>query len=80
MSRSLPDQGFGWAQRFNDEVREAMREDPSGVAAVDRHRDFADAVPTPDHFIPLLYVAGVAGAAGSAAEFPADVPTDNSNS
>ena len=29
MSRSLPDQGFGWAQRFNDQVREAMREDPA---------------------------------------------------
>ena len=114
MSRSLPDQGFGWAQRFNDQVREAMREDPGSVPSVDRHRDFADAVPTPDHFIPLLYLAGVAGAAGSgadvlvdgytygslsmtaytidlqcpgaadgtepAAEFPTDVPTDNSNS
>lgn len=114
MSRSLPDQGFGWAQRFNDQVREAMQEDPGNVPSVDRHRDFAEAVPTPDHFIPLLYLAGMAGAAGSgadvlvdgytygslsmiaytmglrcpgagdgtepAAAFPADVPTDNSNS
>ena len=72
MNRSLPDRGFGWAQRFNDQVREAMREDPGSVPSVDRHRDFGDAVPTPDHFIPLLYLAGVAGAAGSGADVLVD--------
>jgi hypothetical protein len=29
---------------------------------VDARRDFDRAVPTPDHFIPALYLAGLAGA------------------
>ena len=39
-----------------------MSEQPTEAAALDGHRDFRTAVPTPDHFIPLLYLAGLAGA------------------
>jgi 4,5-DOPA dioxygenase extradiol len=35
---------------------------PSEFAALDGHADFPAAVPTPDHFIPALYFAGLAGA------------------
>ena len=42
-----------------------MLTDPTGVGRLDGHRDFDLAVPTPDHFLPLLYVAGVAGATGA---------------
>ncbi len=49
-----------------------MRDDPSSIPSVDRHRHFAEAVPTPDHFIPLLYVAGVAGVAGTGADILVD--------
>jgi 4,5-DOPA dioxygenase extradiol len=34
------------------------------VAAIDPHRDFSRAVPTPDHFLPLLSIAGLAGTQG----------------
>ena len=62
VSRALPDAGFDWAQRFDEEAKELMLTDPTEVGRLDGHRDFDLAVPTPDHFLPLLYVAGVAGA------------------
>jgi 4,5-DOPA dioxygenase extradiol len=64
---AAPDRGFDWAQRFDEAVRTAMTEAPGGVLDLRRHSDFALAVPTPDHFIPLLYVAGLAHAAGCGA-------------
>ena len=57
----MPDAGFDWAQRFDDDAREHMLDDPTEVAGLDAHRDFRRAAPTPDHFIPLLYLAGLAG-------------------
>lgn len=62
---SRPEGGFDWAQRFDDAAREIMSTDPSRLPSLQDHPDFDLAVPTPDHFIPLLYVAGVAAAAGA---------------
>jgi 4,5-DOPA dioxygenase extradiol len=62
---SQPDGGFDWAHRFDDAVVEDMTQSPAGVLALGRHADFKDAVPTPDHFLPVLYLAGLADAAGS---------------
>ena len=56
--------GYDWAHRFDDDARERMLGDPAAVAALDAHRDFGAAVPTPDHFLPLLYLAGLADAGG----------------
>lgn len=65
---SKRDAGFDWARRFDDAVREVMTERPSEIVGVRGHADFALAVPTPDHFIPLLYVAGLASAANRPAQ------------
>lgn len=60
---SLTEDGFDWAQRFDESARELLLgSDPSGVLSLDGHRDYRNAVPTPDHFIPMLYLAGVASA------------------
>jgi 4,5-DOPA dioxygenase extradiol len=58
---SLADDGFDWAQRFDEDAKAQMLSDPTAVARLDAHRDYRAAVPTPDHFIPLLYLAGLAG-------------------
>jgi 4,5-DOPA dioxygenase extradiol len=68
MSRTLPDSGYDWAQRFDERVKETMEGNPTEVPALDRHGDFEHAVPTPDHFIPLLYLAGLAGAGNRGTE------------
>jgi 4,5-DOPA dioxygenase extradiol len=72
VSRVMPDAGFDWAQRFDGDAKERMLTDPTDVGRLDGHRDFDLAVPTPDHFLPLLYVAGVAGATSA----PVDVLVD----
>jgi 4,5-DOPA dioxygenase extradiol len=58
-----PDAAFDWAQRFDDAARDVMTNAPGDIAKLREHPDFALAVPTPDHFIPLLYLAGLAAAA-----------------
>lgn len=57
-----PDTGFDWAQRFDEDARSVMAGAPAKVLDLQAHRDFRAAVPTPDHFIPLLYLAGLAAA------------------
>ena len=49
-----------------------MLDDPVAVTRLDGHRDFRNAVPTPDHFLPLLYLAGLAGADGAGADVLVD--------
>jgi 4,5-DOPA dioxygenase extradiol len=60
---NLADGGYDWVQRFDQDAKAQMLSDPTAVARLDAHRDYRAAVPTPDHFIPLLYLAGLAGAA-----------------
>ena len=59
------DTGFDWAVRFDEAAREIMTTRPADVLALQQHPDFERAVPTPDHFIPLLYLAGLARHGGT---------------
>ena len=59
-----PDSAFDWAQRFDKAVQQQLASDPGEILRVAEHADYAMAVPTPDHFIPLLYMAGVAAECG----------------
>ena len=55
-----PDAAFDWAERFDDAVAEQLAKNPGDILTVMQHPDYLLAVPTPDHFIPLLYIAGLA--------------------
>jgi 4,5-DOPA dioxygenase extradiol len=65
---STPDAGFDWARSFDQAATEVMIQDPSRLASLEDHPGFRLAAPTPDHFIPLLYVAGLAAAGGGPAQ------------
>lgn len=60
MAWDRPDAGFDWAERFEGAVSDVMHDDATDVLDLVGHPDFHRAAPTPDHFIPLLFVAGAA--------------------
>lgn len=68
MDATRPDDGYDWAQRFDEAAREQVLDSPGDILTLDAHRDYPLAVPTPDHFIPFLYFAGLASAASTPAE------------
>jgi 4,5-DOPA dioxygenase extradiol len=63
-----PAGGFDWARRFDDTAREIVTTAAGDVLGLTDHPDYERAVPTPDHFIPLLYIAGIAAAVDVAPE------------
>lgn len=68
-----PHVGFDWAERFDEAAVSVMLEDPAELGSLTHHRDFAAASPTPDHFLPLAYIAG------AAQELSADVEAFNNS-
>ena len=72
MQWDLADTGFGWARRFDDAAREQMLHGPDGFGRLAGHSDFTAAVPTPDHFLPSVYFAGLAAAARQTADVLVD--------
>jgi len=69
---SSPESGFDWARRFDEAARELLATDPAAMPSLRSHPDFTLAVPTPDHFVPVLYLAGLAAASGG----PVDTVVD----
>ncbi len=57
---NAPDSVFDWNERFDRAVEQQMAENPADIARLTEHSDYALASPTPDHFVPLLYTAGLA--------------------
>ncbi|HET7765828.1 MAG TPA: 4,5-DOPA dioxygenase extradiol [Burkholderiales bacterium] len=66
-------QAFDWAVRFNEKIREALasRDHRLLVDFAKLGKDARLAVPTPEHYLPLLYVAGLQRS-DEAMEFPVD--------
>lgn len=65
---SNPEGAFDWAQSFDEAARQVMTERPGEVASLRHHPHYALAAPTPDHFMPLLHLGGLAAAAGTTTE------------
>jgi 4,5-DOPA dioxygenase extradiol len=69
---SLAGQGFDWAHRYDDAARDLLTSDPGSIAKLLEHPDHRRAVPTPDHFLPMVYLAGLAAACGDPLEVLVD--------
>jgi 4,5-DOPA dioxygenase extradiol len=67
-----PEVAFDWAVRFDEAVKKAMTGDPEDLLALPSHPDYRLSVPTPDHYLPVCYIAGVAQAARERAEVLVD--------
>jgi len=65
---ATPGEGVDWNRRFDAAAWDVLRTDPAEVLRLTEHPDHDLAVPTPDHFLPLLYLAGIAGARGTPVE------------
>ncbi|CAB4757277.1 MAG: 4,5-DOPA dioxygenase extradiol [Actinobacteria bacterium] len=63
-----PDAAYDWAQSFDEEAERIMTEEPGDVLSLLEHPAYSLAAPTPEHFVPLLYLAGLANAAGTTCE------------
>ncbi len=69
---SLAGQGFDWAHRYDDAARDLLTTDPGSVAKLLEHPDHHRAVPTTDHFLPMVYLAGLAAASDEPLEVLVD--------
>src|SRR5690606_31029933 len=69
---SQPDAAFDWTRRFDDDATQSMTTAPNDVVSLRHHELYELAAPTPDHFTPMLYIAGLASAAGETAHVLVD--------
>lgn len=55
-----PDAAFDWAMRFDTAAKAILTTKPGDLVQLQNHPDYDLAAPTAEHFIPLLYLAGLA--------------------
>jgi len=65
MNPAMAHVGEPWAREFDDHATALMSERPGDIASLSEHPAYDLAVPTPDHLLPLYYIAGLAAAAGA---------------
>ena len=63
-----PEEAFDWASDFDAHIKEIMLAQPGDLPKAENHPGYAMAVPTPEHFLPLAYLAGLCVAAGQPPE------------
>ncbi len=68
MDWKRPDLAFDWNARFDADAMQLLAERPGDAAGLMSHADYAAAAPTAEHFLPLLYLAGLAAAEGRGAD------------
>jgi 4,5-DOPA dioxygenase extradiol len=60
MDRSLVGEGPDWAREYDARIQQYLQDgDDQALVHYDRHADADLAVLTPDHYLPLLYAAGL---------------------
>lgn len=57
--------GFEWAEDFDRWTREVLEHNPAALVDAPSHSAYVRAVPTDEHFLPAVYIAGVADAIGA---------------
>ena len=55
-----PDHAYPWATDFNQAATRLMGERPGDITELLGHQHYNLAAPTPDHLLPLFYIAGLA--------------------
>ena len=65
---SATDRGYEWAERFDAAARLQMHDAPGEIGRLMQHSDYALSVPTPEHFLPLAYISGIAAAVNQTPE------------
>jgi 4,5-DOPA dioxygenase extradiol len=60
-----PDASFDWAEEFDEAAIDVMVNRPAQAPGLTAHHRYAIAAPSAEHFLPLLYIAGLASASAS---------------
>ena len=68
LDRLRSDSAFDWAEDFDNRVKAIMTTHPEELLNIGSHPAYSLAVPTPEHFLPLAYLAGLAAAEGKPAQ------------